>query len=133
VSADTPPPTGSILVQVDASRANGLQQSSLVCAAPDQPIDIPYDRGPGDLGDLYFHVAQATGNAFAGTTAPRPDPPLQWHVYGFTPSFDSALADGMIGNIGRAPDLYTRTGSSLSIFYGHSKDLKIKIKIDRNC
>jgi beta-lactamase regulating signal transducer with metallopeptidase domain len=131
LSADTPLP-GSILVQVDSSRADGMQQSSLVCVAPDQPIEIPYDRARGDLGDLYFRVTHANGNEFAGTTAPG-GPSLRWRVHDFTPSFRRVLADGMKGADGGMPDLYAPTGGDVSVFYGDPESLQVKIKVVRRC
>jgi hypothetical protein len=109
-----------------------MQQSSLVCVAPDQPIEIPYDRARGDLGDLYFRVTNANGNEFAGKVLPT-DPPLRWHMHDFTPSFQRGLADAMMGADGGVPDLYARTGNDVSVFYGNPESLRVKIKVIRRC
>jgi hypothetical protein len=132
LSADTPSLNRSILVQVDTSRTGGLRQSARVCVAPDQPIAIPYDRGPGDLGDLYFHVEHASDHAFTGATLST-DPPLLWHVYGFAPTFHRVTADAFEGDKGGVPDIYARTGSDVSVFYGNPENLQVNIKIDPGC
>ena len=133
LSTDTAPLQGTILVQIDTTRANGLQQSSVVCVASDQPIQIPYDHGPGDLGNLYFHVAYATGKEFEGTPSPYPAPPYQWHIYGFTPVAHSYFADGVKGEVNKLPDLYARDRGTTGLVYGNPEDLKVEIKIAQHC